>query len=420
MGATSSTDTYHHHGTRGDAGMLDSIIERTRVDWQTLKTSFMLSKSAKENKMLLGCSGLTHGVSDMNMLLLIRAYSRVLLDIQVTESKKKYPGLRMMAYGSTEITSDYDVNIIGKGASECLKGVLKTHKRINGMNLAVFADTNIYVSPYVIPSQMTQDMHNICSKNKVEIENDLWLLVPMEQSLMNTEFEHVMDRFRETVKEAEKHNHHGEKPDAIMENICSASHEMDTRYNQVLKLSKHLDSILYGKNVKGHSDDDDSSDDDSADVDEKELHDKLWGTIFQLQKASIEAYIAPSTLLTVVHGMHDDVYMEKLEHQHYHTALVENLENLVRHKGFNMGRKQKWKLSKDPTSRILTIKYVYRILYAHQKYIDMTHDHPRACRLQDLPGCVDFARNVYQTRAWKEDRHWKKIGELLRCIMREI
>ena len=128
----------------GDVKDLDLYVLAQPDEWAYIKKRWYEEKGTSR----LETSGITLG----NHLIYIRALSRVFVDLETWAWNKKNPDSRIyiMAAGSTNITSDYDVTMAGPRASELAAHINGKFFRDTGHSLSTYADTNLYFNPWVL------------------------------------------------------------------------------------------------------------------------------------------------------------------------------------------------------------------------------------------------------------------------------
>ena len=103
-----------------------------------------------------------------NYLLYVRAFSRVLVDHAVLNhnSNTINPYVHPLAVGSTSITSDYDVTLVGKGSHQLAMYINRQFSvALRGKRLQDVADTNLYTAPLMLlhtaASVLTNNARNL-------------------------------------------------------------------------------------------------------------------------------------------------------------------------------------------------------------------------------------------------------------------
>ena len=137
------------------------FVDDDTVNWNALKTAYLANENVRKQK--TGQTGIQrkHGVLPKHVLEYLRGLSKVYLkhceeefvEHVLPDDEKSL--FMVSAFGSTKVTSDYDVQLTGHLAyqlcSDILKGVRPT-KTKDGQEwmLAYKFDSNIYIAPYAI------------------------------------------------------------------------------------------------------------------------------------------------------------------------------------------------------------------------------------------------------------------------------
>lgn len=303
--------------------LVKKIFTDSNVTWEELALIHKSSKNAKEIKLK---DNVKLGVK--NLLLFIRAYSRILIDYHVGKRKKfkNMGNFYKVVAGSTNITSDYDVTIMGKGAaSVCEDIVNKGFRNIYKENLADVADSNVYISPAFVINK-NKNYYPKWFKYIVS-QGDVAFPLPLSKVAIKKEIESVL---------ALKDIHHNNEKISIK-----------NRYFKMIKLGKKIENkFLYnsGKVTGGEE--------------------EYWDLVHSINATAIEAYVAVSTILTVVLGMQLKKELN-LKPIHYLISAYENMINFNMHSQINISSYNK---SKDKEGKFLKYsKYIQRIATCYKK-----------------------------------------------------
>jgi hypothetical protein len=142
-----------------DIFAVDTLILSDKAKWADTKLRYQKSPhSTMEGKT---------PISSANHLVYVRALSRVLVDImtsQWNEGREEASKIQLIAAGSTSITSDYDVTLVGNGASKLSKSINDTFLEQTEQSLSLYADTNLYTTPCVY---LTEDRAVLIGKENL-------------------------------------------------------------------------------------------------------------------------------------------------------------------------------------------------------------------------------------------------------------
>lgn len=247
--------------------------------------------------------------------------SRIILDYEFAEWNKKHSNsLKLIAAGSTNITSDYDVTLIGKKASQFVSLVLnKMSKLLHSKThtMAEFADTNMYILPGIYKE--TSNLPKWFQTVKISSDG---VKVPIPSSEVAKAIE------RHYIQELWKHGPN--------------TNTIQTKYNHLIKHTKPLEDFYYSNRSMTET--------------------NYWHTLFTANQYAIEAYRSISAFLVVVVEMQMKHSISQLEDHHYFISAIENIIALKDH-GL-LGRSYTIK-KHIPNSKLLQVsKYVQRLLYS--------------------------------------------------------
>jgi hypothetical protein len=334
-------DDDDYQGELAGAECLEQSIV-PHVTWAAMKELYSSSTSVAK-RLLIG--GAADGIEVVNALLMVRAYSRVLVDMCINDVRRSGKRVWSIAAGSTDITSDYDVSLVGPGAIKAVRCVVQTaQRRLGGKQLSVVADTNLYVSPsfaylaeskpfpgvelsvYAAPELGDAVRTGPAASSKDpgkwhlrvfvarELERGAWLAYPVPESPVAFQAERV----------------------ALLQRFFG--YGTPPNLETMLSFGKKLVRFQYPSS-RSHL------------LTEEEY----WTSVINSMVYSVEAYVAVSTVLAVVVEMQQKTVGANLKKQIYEHAAVENYCDLRDHGG----------LSRDASHVVIvqTSKYVKRILY---------------------------------------------------------
>lgn len=296
---------------------LDKFIFKT-VDWKELTDIH----DKKEAKMI---TINTVKLNVTNLLLYIRSYSRVLIDYftGLRKNNTSKPFYTVVA-GSTNLTSDYDVTLIGEKAYSVCKDIVVKFYKCVGKNLADVADSNIYISPgFVVRSNYKYPEWF----KYVLIEKEQAFPLPLSNIAIKQEIKAVMDRFDLLLK-----------PD---------NRSIYNRYLAMIKTGKELEEKYYYNKTKVTY-----------------TEENFWKLLHKTHFNAMEGYIALSTILSVVVEIQMGKTIKELKPIHYLISSFENMINYLEHSHM----KDISELStQSPSSLLKNSKYIYRTALALNK-----------------------------------------------------
>ena len=318
-----------------DAAVLDgmnSIIVASKPSWEILKK--MYSSSSKE--LLLNVPKLGE-ISVVNLLLYIRAFSRVLVDGCVSAVRQSGARVWALAQGSTLVTSDYDVNVFGNGAVAAARCVAESFTRgfISHPRLADVADTNVYVAPGFALLEGTpptnRPLPSWLKVVKVRTLEDGWVLaypLPSGEVAFRLERARLKEKFlRVVADDGGRHQDDGVTP--------------EQRFGKVIEAAGRLEAFYYQKEGA------------QVQLDEE----SYWKLVLEALSNQEEAYVAVSTVLVVVEYLQGKnlELKELLMPESWKIAAAENYCDLSEHGGLR---------PTDFSDALRTSKYAYRSFVA--------------------------------------------------------
>lgn len=286
--------------------MIIGYMNKTGISWDDL---VKIHNSHKESKEIC-LDGIPLDVKEI--LQYIRSLSRVLIHLNINIHKKENSNFYAIIAGSTNITSDYDVTFVGKGASKRCNKIVSSFRIHTGGDLAKIADSNIYIGPACVieKGRIYPDWFEYES-----IGNDQAFPLPLSEISIQKEISAVLKR-----DGFEDHRSISKKYDDMIEK------------GQILedRFYYPLDGTVTGG--------------------EEELWDLLHGINFD----AMEAYITLSTIIAIVVEIQMGIEVEKLESIHYLIAAFENMINFIDHNGGTS--------VSDESKLLKNSKYIYRII----------------------------------------------------------
>lgn len=307
---------------------IDRMVLTDNTNWSSAKRTFL------EN---VHSSMPTSNIRSENHLIYVRALSRVLVDHMTSkwnEGRKDENVIHLMASGSTNITSDYDVAMVGNGASRLAKEINETFEAQTTYSLSEYADTNLYMTPYV--SLTAKGVKRLGHENVLEVKarrgkstTGLYIVVPTaENGGLSVVFDAAVYRLRESQH---------------MDPAPSDRPIAPPRDHDMYKLASEYERLIYSSDrVQWKS---------------------VWDVATQVQIISPDAYYSVATILVVVVEMQ---MFPRTKYDFpdmiYRASAIENTAELV-----------EWGLlplaigkarAPDDGTIAATVKYVYRVFYS--------------------------------------------------------
>jgi hypothetical protein len=314
-----------------DKSITDIIERYMKRGWSELSDIF-LDKSGKEKQ-------LKENVNEylLKMLGSIRVYYiDMLFKCYNTEDTATY-----FSFGSSEVTSDYDLTIIGINAADITWKIFIHFFRKYKKSLPYVFDSNLYCSGYLYNKNL------ICNKYSQKVNDKISIIKPVSVSeyklcqnfalikLLNyTEYMgENMRKYTNTASELKKG-----LDNELDKNIFSSSHDVSTRnlinrYYLTCMYGKRLEKVFYKKEKKND----------------------IISNYCKSSYFSIESYYTPCTVNVVVIEMQSGIKVN-LDKNDYIVSAIENLGDLMNH----------IKNIDDVSDQTLlkTSKYFYRIFYS--------------------------------------------------------
>lgn len=333
------------------------ISKYTKYGWFNLTNIFNTTKFAKEKNTKVNVNeSVLKLLGDIRLYIIENAFN-----CNNTNKDTYY-----VAYGSTNITSDYDITIVGKNASKVMYDMFHSFLQTYNTTLPYTYDSNIYPDGLYLSKSINSHI-----KQLVKLDNKHHIILPYTDNdyiysinmacikllHMNVDL-HTFSNLKKYIDQA-----------TIL--LTSLMKEYDTtlrqmkikyrnkKYNKDMlelitkvelnyKKSKKLYNILYKKNNPKHI------------------------IKYQTQSSffSIEAYYVSSTIAAVVYEIQAKKKMN-LQKRDYICAIIENLGDMVLH------IKGEIKHSTKPFKSILLkySKYMYRIYFCLSKILHQPRIH---------------------------------------------
>ena len=244
-----------------------------------------------------------------------------------------------LAFGSTNILSDYDITIVGPNACEIAKKIYESYLNEYKKTMAFSFDTNIYIagfyyySPKIINPMIKKNIitfkhkkYNITLFNfqpinsyQKEISLSYAFLKLLSISFDNPFFNEMKKKSKKLLKTLKKNKN------------------IENSYKYMFKNAEELFSYLYHSKEK-----------------ETKL-DKIYELICKTQYYSIESYYTPCTVNVVVLTLQGKFKLNRLDPFNHICSIFENIGDLNYH----------WKHCDQLKNDFIKVsKYIYRIYYS--------------------------------------------------------
>lgn len=295
---------------------MDSLIigymAKTGISWADLVKIHNDQRGSKE----ISLDGVP--LEAKEILQYIRALSRIIIQYNVSVHKLSNPNFYAIIAGSTNIASDYDVTLVGKGASTVCHKIVSSFRKNTGGDLADIADSNVYIAPALVIEKGRVYPEWL---RRVMISEDQAFPLPDSNLSIQKEIQAVLrrDGFEDTRSISEK-------------------------YNSMISNGEQLESIYY------YPESGSSRGENEAD---------FWDLLHSINFDAMEAYITLSTIIAVVVEMQMRNEIGRLQPIHYLISAFENMINFVDHNGgLNIS---------DPVKLLKNSKYIHRIVHCLAK-----------------------------------------------------
>ena len=277
-----------------------------------------------------------------------------------------------LAAGSVNITSDYDVTLIGIGASQCCKNIISDfilNKDI-GYSLPEIADSNIYIAPsgiiypeknhrgiklpswlnvYVYDKKLSRTITNI-DRNLITSEFSFFPL-PITDIAIQQDIANLKLKWTKRGK-------------SLGQNVIK-------NYKDMCKFGNELEKFYYSSDIKIIKENE-----------KKET--EFWSILGEIGQYASEAYVSISTIIVVVVEYQIDKKkqsVESLKKINYYISALENMCDLWQHAHL---KNMEDILNIDNENFLNLSKYIDRIWYSlirsdeieekDQKYTDLLED----------------------------------------------
>jgi len=361
---------------------LDKFVVDTRqkifeiAHWEDLID--MKNKTAKEADVKKEKMGEKLGLKLEPKILLeyLGSYRKLIIEIIIKyaskgikdsyEGESKEAPIIADAFGSTNITSDYDLTLSGPGTYKIVQMIHNFWKKNSpNTNMTTSFDSNFYLVPNMVLKKKDNPLTKLGVKlmdtksDKINPESQWAKYIPVPDDFIILELE------KKALKEKLNDNF---KPDNIQ--------KVDKKYRDLFKDAEILDKHLYIENndsvIKFNN--------------KKNEQAKLafFRHIMKMMKNSIEGYYCLSTILAIVYGIQAGKEKEiEKEFKDYKKgwliAAIENLIDLYKHlKGKHKTSEAAEKEQLDdgdghndglgPNILLKISKYIYRIYFCLDKY----------------------------------------------------
>lgn len=318
-----------------------SLIETyLEMGWIKLTEVFTHNLTAKEKDVIPGV--------DEQLLIMLGGIRKYLVSRIFNCCKHK--NVRYFAFGSENITSDYDLTLVGKNAPQVVwKMFLMFLKQYNNILPHAF-DTNVYCSGIYSPTGALQ------IPQRTDISRDIFVLSPHNENDVSIQMQFALLKLHQSGYDISKHPMFRPYKENVLNLISKiqkqfkvkrsiqykkyTDHKYDAKTIDII--TKYYLSVLYAKKIN------------KILYDSGETNSLIYYACMS-QYFAIESYYTPATVNVVVmslQGKHK-IHIQKEEY------IVSTIENLA---DFRIHLQQEKKLTKDVLLKYS--KYVHRILYS--------------------------------------------------------
>jgi hypothetical protein len=329
--------------------ILEDVDNILKKGWMKLKNNYTLKKNNElETHELILLSGIRQYYVD-------KLFNCTIKKISNTTKKNSF----YTVFGSTNITSDYDLTIISKNAPEIMKKIFLEFVNTRSSTLPITFDTNLYCIGYFLSEGINRKFKN----NIINIGDRMSSFQPLNNNDKLTCLNYALIKLIEgninltnikninnlidnanKIKNDLDNNLLNHKKNLININILKFKEEklLFSKYLKAYETGKLLFSVLY-KN--------------------KKVNNNLFDLMCMTQYYSIEGYYTPCTVNVVVIEMQKGTDL-RLDKFNYLLAIIENLGDL------NIHIKHEINTINDITKKksLLNLsKYIYRIYYSLHK-----------------------------------------------------
>ena len=329
--------------------ILEDVDNILKKGWMKLKNNYTFKKNNElETHELILLSGIRQYYVD-------KLFNCTIKKISNTTKKNSF----YTVFGSTNITSDYDLTIISKNAPEIMKKIFLEFVNTRSSTLPITFDTNLYCIGYFLSEGINRKFKN----NIINIGDRMSSFQPLNNNDKLTCLNYALIKLIEgninltnikninnlidnanKIKNDLDNNLLNHKKNLININILKFKEEklLFSKYLKAYETGKLLFSVLY-KN--------------------KKVNNNLFDLMCMTQYYSIEGYYTPCTVNVVVIEMQKGTDL-RLDKFNYLLAIIENLGDL------NIHIKHEINTINDITKKksLLNLsKYIYRIYYSLHK-----------------------------------------------------
>jgi len=319
----------------------DIINRYLSIGWPALSEIFVTStkETTKGEKILRG-----NKCVNESLLILIGAVRIYTVENFFNCSKKKDDDASFIAFGSTNILSDYDITILGKNAPSVVWKMFRSFFKMYGNAPAYTFDTNLYCNGYYLNKNINKSLitkittfNKYCivnADNKEDINIELTFAF-LKLNNINTTLRNINEYFDKSRQLKDKLTNIYNTQYNLNKNKKAIQLDIYTKYNLLYRYSKKVYDILYGNSSNNIS--------------------KLQEYICHANYFSIEAYNNATTAVVVVQMQ--GKYNIQLQKHNYICSVIENLGDFLHHVKSYKSKDIKIALLKQS-------KYIYRIFYS--------------------------------------------------------
>jgi hypothetical protein len=244
--------------------------------------------------------------------------------------------IRVSAFGSKNLTSDYDVTFAGPSSYLLIKCILENFKTINAkkkQSISNIFDSNLYIMPVFIVNKNNINRFKKHNIDLFKVDCMQMIPIPNRKHIINLEFNQLKKKKNDNRK------------------LTNAN--IAARYKQIVELGAELDTFVYKDNYENST---------------IKNNMNFWSKIHKIREYEIDAYYCFSTVLLIVYGIQlkkIDQIEKVLVADNFLIAAVENMIDLYKHHKISFKNN---KLSNRNLAVTLS-KYIQRIFFNLDYYL---------------------------------------------------
>ena len=311
---------------------MDSLKHYLKKGWHHISNDYHNNIDSKK----VGKERFSKSYRPELVLKLLGSFREFYIDTLFKKYNKKRKNY-YLAFGSTNILSDYDITIVGPDACEIAKKIYESYLNEYKKTMAFSFDTNIYIagfyyySPKIINSLIKK---NIITFQHKKYDISLFNFQPINSYQKEISLSYAFLKLLSISFDNPFFNERKKKSKELLKTLKNHNN-IEKSYKYMFQNADELFSYLY------HSK-------------EKDI-DKIYELVCKTQYYSIESYYTPCTVNVVVLLLQGNFKLKSLNKYNHICSILENLGDLKYH----------WTHSyKSKKDFIKVSKYIYRIYYS--------------------------------------------------------